>query len=449
MKKIASFISFFAILLIVTCFPKTSYAVDQLVFEGPTLDTPYAGQTQISGYLAAFGTLPSGEKVPVSKFDGAAWIVINGKTYNGTTAGNQMFDYTVTKIDDEKYAFTFNLPDNIVLKEGDKISTFVIPATVENPSNYPQLSHKFSGEYIVQKKADPLPGEDVLVTYLDENGTEIAPKKPISGMVDDLYDATTAEYKLTIDGYTLDETKLPTNATGTISQVSQIVTYTYKENPIKAHDVTVRYVDEKGNQLADSKTISGSIGEPYDASTDAYKPIIDGYTLDETKLPTNATGKLSALDQIVTYTYQKNRVKAQDLTVRYLDENGKELVASQTVSGLIGTPYDVSTATYKLIIDGYTLDATKLPTNAIGTLTDKKQTVTYYYVANKKSDQPTDINQKNSGKPTTQNTTSLKNNKSFPKTGETATQSILYLGGSLILLTGLAYLRKNKTTKSQ
>ncbi len=166
MKKIASLISFFAILLIMTCFPKASYAVDQLVFEGPTLDTPYEGQTQISGYLAAFGTLPSGEKVPVSTFDGAAWIAINGKNYNGTTSGNQMFHYTVTKIDEEKYSFTFTLPDNIVLKEGDRITNFVIPANVENPSNYPQLAHKFSGEYIVQKRADPQPSGELLFCTL-------------------------------------------------------------------------------------------------------------------------------------------------------------------------------------------------------------------------------------------------------------------------------------------
>lgn len=449
MKKIASLISFFAILLIMTCFPKASYAVDQLVFEGPTLDTPYEGQTQISGYLAAFGTLPSGEKVPVSTFDGAAWIAINGKNYNGTTSGNQMFHYTVTKIDEEKYSFTFTLPDNIVLKEGDRITNFVIPANVENPSNYPQLAHKFSGEYIVQKKADPQPSGEVFVLYLDEQGNEILTKQTISGIVGDPYDASTDTYKLAIEGYTLDETKLPTNTTGTISPVAQLVIYTYKKNPSKAHDVTVRYVDEEGTEIAKPKPISGMINEPYDASTDTYKLVIDGYTLDETKLPTNAVGTLSDLDQVVTYTYKTNQQIAQDLTVQYVDENGQKLVDSKIVSGMIGTAYDVSTTAYKRIIEGYTLDETKLPTNAIGTLTDTKQTVTYHYISNKESGNTTDTNQGNTGKPTAQKTTSSKKSKNFPKTGETATHSILYLGGSLIILSVLVYLSRNKTTKPQ
>ncbi len=281
--------------------------------------------------------------------------------------------------------------------------------------------------------------------YLDEQGNEILTKQTISGIVGDPYDASTDTYKLAIEGYTLDETKLPTNATGTISPVAQLLIYTYKKNPSKAHDVTVRYVDEEGTEIANPKPISGMISEPYDASTDTYKLVIDGYTLDETKLPTNAVGTLSDLDQVVTYTYKKNQQIAQNLTVQYVDENGQKLVDSKIVSGMIGTAYDVSMTAYKRIIEDCTLDETKLPTNAIGTLTDTKQTVTYHYISNKESGNTTDTNQGNTGKPTAQKTTSSKNSKNFPKTGETATHSILYLSRSLIILSGLVYLRRNKT----
>ncbi|WP_234446119.1 MucBP domain-containing protein, partial [Lactococcus taiwanensis] len=83
-----------------------------------------------------------------------------------------------------------------------------------------------------------------------------------------------------------------------------------------AEDVTVKYVDESGNSIHDSQTIKGNIGDEYDASTPEYKLTIPGYTLDEKKLPTNATGTLTDKAQIVTYVYSKDAVAAEDVTVK-------------------------------------------------------------------------------------------------------------------------------------
>ncbi|WP_347981426.1 MucBP domain-containing protein, partial [Lactococcus petauri] len=202
----------------------------------------------------------------------------------------------------------------------------------------------------------------VTVSYVDEEGNPIpnVSSQTISGNIGDSYDASTDAYKLIIEGYTLDESKLPTNAKGTLSDQAQTVTYVYTKNPVKAADVTVNYVDEDGKAIpsVSSQTISGNIGDSYDASTDAYKLIIEGYTLDESKLPTNAKGTLSDQAQTVTYVYTKNPVKAADVTVNYVDEDGKAIpsVSPQTISGNIGDSYDASTDAYKLIIEGYTLD---------------------------------------------------------------------------------------------
>ncbi|PHA05533.1 cell surface protein, partial [Bacillus sp. AFS051223] len=77
----------------------------------------------------------------------------------------------------------------------------------------------------------------------------------------------------------------------------------------------------------------------------------------------------------------KNPVKAADVTVNYVDEDGKAIpsVSPQTISGNVGDSYDTTTDVYKLAIDGYTLDEGKLPTNSKGTLTGQAQTVTYVY----------------------------------------------------------------------
>lgn len=80
------------------------------------------------------------------------------------------------------------------------------------------------------------------------------------------------------------------------------------ERRVAAEDVTVRYVDSQGDEIRPSQNISGNIGDDYDASTSAYKLIIDGYTLDESKLPENATGTFSDQPQEVVYVYEIEKI---------------------------------------------------------------------------------------------------------------------------------------------
>ncbi|WP_276414706.1 MucBP domain-containing protein, partial [Lactococcus garvieae] len=168
-----------------------------------------------------------------------------------------------------------------------------------------------------------------------------------------------------------------------ISRSQTGVADTYVWQPaVPAADVTVKYEDTDGKSIHASQTISGNVGDTYDATTATYKLAIDGYTLDASQLPANATGTLSATAQTVTYVYTKNPAPAADVTVKYVDTDGKSIHASQTISGNVGDTYDATTATYKLAIDGYTLDASQLPKNATGTLSATAQTVTYVYKEN-------------------------------------------------------------------
>ncbi|WP_430600285.1 hypothetical protein IGI84_002028 [Enterococcus sp. DIV0008] len=234
--------------------------------------------------------------------------------------------------------------------------------------------------YIYTK--NPIPAADVTVEYVDTEGNEIHPSQTISGNIGDSYDASTDQYQLSIDGYTLDESQLPENTTGVFSETVQTVTYVYTKNPVPAADITVKYVDTEGNEIHDSQTISGNIGDLYDASTDQYKLSINGYTLDESQLPENTTGVFSETVQTVTYVYTKNPVPAADITVKYIDTEGNEIHDSQTISGNIGDLYDASTDQYKLSIDGYTLDESQLPENSKGIFSETAQTVTYVYTKN-------------------------------------------------------------------
>ncbi|MBF0009972.1 LPXTG cell wall anchor domain-containing protein [Enterococcus casseliflavus] len=234
--------------------------------------------------------------------------------------------------------------------------------------------------YIYTK--NPIPAADVTIEYVDREGNEIHASQTISGNVGDSYDASTEKYQLTIEGYTLDQSQLPENSKGIFSETAQTVTYIYTKNPVPAADVTIEYVDLEDNEIHASQTISGNVGDSFDASTEKYQLKIEGYTLDQSQLPENSKGMFSEIAQTITYIYTKNPVPAADVTVEYVDTEGNEIHASQTISGNVGDSFDASADQYKLSIDGYTLDKSQLPENSKGTLNEKAQTVTYIYTKN-------------------------------------------------------------------
>ncbi|ENI9089376.1 class 1 internalin InlJ [Listeria monocytogenes] len=159
-----------------------------------------------------------------------------------------------------------------------------------------------------------------------------------------------------------------TSANGAI--VGTVTTPFEAPQPIKGEDVTVHYLDDKGEKLADDEVLSGNLDDPY---TSSAKDIPD-YTL--TTTPDNATGTFTTTSQSVTYVYIKNIVAAEPVTVNYVDDTGKTLAPSKTLNGNVGDTYN---ATAKQI-DGYTLSAE--PTNATGQFTSSAQTVNYIYTKN-------------------------------------------------------------------
>ncbi|MFL1696265.1 MucBP domain-containing protein [Weissella kandleri] len=91
------------------------------------------------------------------------------------------------------------------------------------------------------------------------------------------------------------------------------------------------------------------------------------------------------LDDADTYVWQKN--EAADVTVRYVDENGKAIAKSEVKSGNVGDRY----TTEKKDITGYTFKEVQGSSN--GEFTDKAQTVTYIYTKNDDNVKPSDPSQ--------------------------------------------------------
>ncbi|MEY8666349.1 MucBP domain-containing protein [Enterococcus innesii] len=290
-------------------------------------------------------------------------------------------------------------------------------------------------------KKNPIPAADVTVEYVDTEGNEIHAAEKISGNVGDTYDASTDQYKLSIDGYTLDESQLPENHKGVFSETAQTVTYIYTKNPIPAADITVKYVDTEGEEIHSPQTISGNVGESYDASTEQFQVKIDGYTLDESQLPENSKGVFSETAQTVTYLYKKNPIPAADVTVEYVDTEGNEIHASQTISGKVGDSYDASTKKYQLTIEGYILDESRLPQNAKGTFGKQGATVTYVYtkenaataiISNKKEPTATVVSKKSASA------------QRLPQTDEQGTLFPFVVGLFFIATASWLYFKKRK-----
>ncbi|MGM0065492.1 MucBP domain-containing protein [Enterococcus sp. DIV0206e] len=209
---------------------------------------------------------------------------------------------------------------------------------------------------------------DVTVNYIDTDGNELKPSQKISGNIGESFDATTPNYRLEIEGYTLKEVR--GNPTGKFTDQPQTVTYVYVKNPVKAAEVTTKYVDTEGNKISDEVVKTGNIGDDYTTEQKA----IDGYTFKEVR--GNPTGKFTDQPQTVTYVYVKNPVKAAEVTAKYVDTEGNKISDEVVKSGNVGDDY----TTEQKAIDGYTFK--EVQGNPTGKFTDQPQTVTYVYVKN-------------------------------------------------------------------
>ncbi|WP_181327183.1 MucBP domain-containing protein, partial [Listeria monocytogenes] len=206
----------------------------------------------------------------------------------------------------------------------------------------------------VYEKAD---GSPVTVKYLDGDGNELATSDTLNGKIDAPYQSTAKS----LSGWVVKTT--PANANGVFTNTNQTVTYVYEK--ADGAPVTVKYLDEDGNELATPDTLNGKIDAPYQSTAKS----ITGWTVKTT--PTNANGVFTDTNQTVTYVYEK--ADGSPVTVKYLDGDGNELATSDTLNGKIDAPYQ-STAKS---LSGWVVKTT--PANANGVFTNTNQTVTYVY----------------------------------------------------------------------
>ncbi len=153
----------------------------------------------------------------------------NGGQFEDRTNTKQYFTkvaYTSEEKINEGITFEQFQKDNVPTKAGTTFRGWKLTEGNDSGAQnvYPDL---YGAKYQAQWAENM--GEPVTVKYVfEETGKEIASSKTIEGEVGESYDATTPEYKLNIDGYVLNESRLPDNAKGTFSKEAKEVVYYYK-----------------------------------------------------------------------------------------------------------------------------------------------------------------------------------------------------------------------------
>ncbi|MCO5510743.1 MucBP domain-containing protein [Enterococcus hirae] len=230
------------------------------------------------------------------------------------------------------------------------------------------------------KKIEDSPEESfssVTVQYLhNETGQPIA--EPT--VINDLEIGT--EYignALVIDGYTIVGPETYTiNASEDPN--SNIITFRYDENPVTKEKaaVTVKYINEKGESIAEDKIISDlEVGSTH--TEEAL--LIEGYELLSTKVQTI---EIQSEGNIITFIYETKETtppenEKANLTVKYIDEHGQSIANDKIIQDLeVGSTYTEEA----LLIEGYELLSAKVQTIEVQS---DGNTITFIYKAKETS----------------------------------------------------------------
>ena len=221
------------------------------------------------------------------------------------------------------------------------------------------------GEQVVNYEYARKNAGDVVVRHLSKyDGSELIQREVLDGSRKLGLNYTTNAAD--IDYFELDT--IPSNKDGVYTTSTQTVDYIYRRK--NAGSVKAVYVDEEGNELANSEVLSGveNAGLPYNTVAKS----ITHYEL--VSMPNNASGVFSENEQTVTYVYR--RKNAGSVKVFYIDgDSGINLAEPKILDGnkKLGLAYTTEPENIEYH------DLISIPANKDGVFTDEEQTVTYVY----------------------------------------------------------------------
>ena len=212
-----------------------------------------------------------------------------------------------------------------------------------------------------------------VISHFYEEGTtvKVADDIQISGYVNDPYhtvESTSIPAKYELAGE-------PENKNGVYKEETVDVNYYYQKKQVK---VLVHHLEDPATnggkyvQLIPDEELFFRVDSTYETNPSSDVP--NKYEVVESKLPSNATGTMGMTPIEVTYYYQ---LKTTRVNIRYIDRfNNQSLVAVDTISGKVDSPYSVSAKT----IPGFTL--TSEESTIEGVFEANTKTITFEYAKN-------------------------------------------------------------------
>lgn len=250
---------------------------------------------------------------------------------------------------------------------------------------------------------------NVFVKYVNEDGEEISDAQMITGTVGEDYTTNAVPAIVGQSGTYLLKAK-PRNASGkyTVADIFVIYIYTSAQqtstnpgtnpgtdpgtnpgtdpgtdpgtNPGQTTGtVQIRYVNESGAELAQSKTLTGAVGTSYTATaTPSLEVGGKKYVLKTTQ--GSPIGTYTAQTIVVTYVYADEQAAAANGTVivRYKNQAGAEIAQAQTLTGTVGGAYNTN-ASQAVTFGGKSYQLLTKPSNAVGQFTAGTIEVVYTF----------------------------------------------------------------------
>ena len=217
----------------------------------------------------------------------------------------------------------------------------------------------------------------LIENHIDDKTGKVLYTETHDVQVGEDYDIPSKEF----EGYDLVESKLPENAEGTMGEELVTVNYYY----IKKAVLEVNYIDKLTGEPLTEQIVDETKHEGDEYTTE--QKTFENYDLIE--VPENSTGTMVVeTDEqgnitnnrtIVTYYYAKKSAGVEEHHIDIL--TGEDIEEPTLHEGHVGDEYDIKAKeflSYKLV-EADEEGNSMLPTNAIGTMTEEKIVVNYYY----------------------------------------------------------------------
>ena len=320
---------------------------------------------QIPGYTI------TGKTEYTGKYDGNLMDLTFTYAKRGSVGNHLKTDLTVHYVDQEgnviaedtKQSGTMDASFDIT---GKHISGYTILGKAEYIGKYIGNTMDITFTYAKRGAVGNHLMTDLTVQYVDQDGNTIADDSKQSGKIETDFDVNAKQ----IPGYmVIGKAEYAGKYVGNTMDI----TFTYaKRGTVGNHlktDLTVHYVDQDGNTIAEDTTQSGDIDSVFEVQAKQ----IPNYTIIGTS---EYAGTYVGNTMDITFTYAKRGVVGNhhktDLIVHYVDQDGNPIAPDAVQSGTIGTAFNLDATE----IPGYTITS---PSTATGTYQGNTMAYTFMY----------------------------------------------------------------------